>query len=64
MPTIQLPDGTQRDFPAGTRPREVAESIGRRLAEAALAVVADGAIVELDRPLEDTGKPITLRVLT
>ena len=64
MPTIQLPDGTLKDFPAGTRPREVAESIGRRLAEAALAVVADGAIVDLDHPLEETGRPIALRVLT
>ena len=53
MVEIQLPDGSIKAYPEGVRPREVAEGIGRRLAEAAVAAVADGAIVDLDRPLED-----------
>ncbi len=65
MVEIQLPDGSIKSFPEGVRPREVAEGIGRRLAEAAIAAVADGTIVDLDRPLEDgKGTPIALRLLT
>ncbi len=65
MVKIKLPDGSVKEFPDGVRPREVAEGIGRRLAEAAVAAVVDGTIVDLDRPLEDgEGSPIEFRVLT
>ncbi|QDV32942.1 threonine--tRNA ligase [Tautonia plasticadhaerens] len=65
MVQIQLPDGSVKEFPEGVRPRDVAASIGKRLAEAAVAAVADGTVVDLDRPLEDgTGAPIAFRVLT
>ncbi|HWE36687.1 MAG TPA: threonine--tRNA ligase [Isosphaeraceae bacterium] len=65
MVAIKLPDGTVKEYPEGVRPREVAEGIGKRLAEAAVAAVADGKVVDLDRPLEDgTGTPIELRILT
>ena len=65
MVQIQLPDGSVKEFPEGVRPREVAASIGKRLAEAAVAAVANGAVVDLDRPIEDgTGGPIAFRVLT
>ena len=66
MVQIKLPDGSVKEFPEGVRPREVAEGIGKRLAEAAVAAVADGTIVDLDRPLEDDGNgtPIELRILT
>jgi threonyl-tRNA synthetase len=50
--TVSLPDGSTREYPAGVTPAEVAASIGRRLAEAAVAARVDGAIVDLDRPLE------------
>ena len=53
MVQIKLPDGTVKEFPEGVRPREVAEGIGKRLADAAIAAVADGSVVDLDRPLED-----------
>ena len=53
MVQIKLPDGSVKEFPEGVRPREVAEGIGKRLAEAAVAAVADGTVVDLDRPLED-----------
>src|SRR4051794_17500094 len=51
MVQIKLPDGSVKECPAGVSPREVAESIGRRLADAAVAAVANGTIVDLDRPL-------------
>jgi threonyl-tRNA synthetase len=65
MLQIKLPDGSLKEYPEGTSPRQVAEGIGKRLAEAAVAAVANGSIVDLDRPLEDTpGAPIELRLLT
>ena len=45
--------GRSRNIPRGSGPREVAEGIGKRLAEAAVAAVADGTVVDLDRPLEN-----------
>ncbi|HEX8200709.1 MAG TPA: threonine--tRNA ligase, partial [Isosphaeraceae bacterium] len=65
MVQIKLPDGSLKEYPEGVRPRDVARGIGPRLAEAAVAAVADGAVVDLDRPLEDgTARPIELRLLT
>ncbi|CAN5902736.1 threonine--tRNA ligase [soil metagenome] len=65
MVQIQLPDGSVKEFPEGVRPREIAEGIGKRLAEAAIAAVADGAVVDLDRPLENGQKtPIAFKLLT
>src|SRR6476619_4996071 len=65
MLQIKLPDGSVKEYPEGVRPREVAEGIGRRLADAAVAAVADGNVVDLDRPLENgREEPIDLRLLT
>ncbi len=65
MVQIKLPDGSVKEYPEGVRPREVAEGIGKRLADAAVAAVADGTVVDLDRPLEDgSQRPIELRLLT
>ncbi|MGE3818249.1 MAG: threonine--tRNA ligase [Isosphaeraceae bacterium] len=65
MVQIKLPDGTVKEFPDGVRPREVAEGIGKRLAEAAVAAVANGKIIDLDLPLENgQGSPVELRLLT
>ncbi|HEV3121316.1 MAG TPA: threonine--tRNA ligase [Isosphaeraceae bacterium] len=65
MLELKLPDGSVKTFPEGVRPREVAEGIGKRLAEAAIAAVANGTIVDLDRPLEAPAHaPIVFRVLT
>jgi threonyl-tRNA synthetase len=50
---VRLPDGSEKEFPAGVTPREVAESIGPRLARAALAARLDGRVVDLDRPIEE-----------
>jgi threonyl-tRNA synthetase len=49
--TVKLPDGSTREYPAGVTPGEVAASIGRRLADAAVAAAVDGVTVDLDRPI-------------
>ena len=65
MVQIKLPDGSVKEYPDGVSPREVAAGIGKRLAEAAVAAVAQGKIVDLDRPLEDgDAAPIEMRILT
>ncbi len=50
--TLTLPDGSQREYPAGTTGAEVAASIGRGLAKAALAVAVDGDPIDLNRPID------------
>ncbi|MBT8212584.1 MAG: TGS domain-containing protein, partial [Acidimicrobiia bacterium] len=50
-----LPDGSAREFPSGTTGLEVAESIGARLAKAAVAVTVDGEQFDVFRPLEAGG---------
>ncbi len=50
--TITLPDGSTREVDPGSTPADVAGSIGKRLAKAAVAARVDGEPVDLDRPLE------------
>ena len=49
---ITLPDGSRREVPAGSSARQIAEGIGPGLARAALAARVNGAVWDLDRPLE------------
>ena len=58
---VTLPDGSTREVPAGTTSRQVAESIGAGLARAAVAARVNGAVWDLDRPLEADA---TLAILT
>ena len=51
MLQLKLPDGSIREVPVGTRPRDVAESIGKRLAAASIAARINGEIVDLDKEL-------------
>jgi threonyl-tRNA synthetase len=51
MITLRLPDRSIKQVPEGSRPRDVALAIGKRLAEAAVAARVDGVIWDLDRPL-------------
>src|SRR5579862_3431259 len=51
MLKLRLPDGSIREAAPGTTGRQVAEGIGKRLAQAAVAVEFDGKIVDLDREL-------------
>ncbi|HXW39504.1 MAG TPA: threonine--tRNA ligase [Acidimicrobiales bacterium] len=53
MVTVRLPDGSTKEFESGTTARQLAESIGPRLAKAALAATLDGRQVDLETPLED-----------
>jgi len=65
MVQIKLPDGSVKDYPDTVSPREVAQGIGKRLADAAVAAMSGGRVVDLDRPVEDgNGEPIELRILT
>ena len=51
--TITLPDGSQRSLAEGATATTVAESIGSRLAKAAVAAVVNGDEWDLGRPLPD-----------
>jgi threonyl-tRNA synthetase len=51
--TITLPDGSAREVAAGTTALDVASSIGKRLAKAAVAANVDGNEVDLGRELHD-----------
>jgi threonyl-tRNA synthetase len=65
--TLKLPDGSSKQVPPGTRPRDVAESIGKRLAQAAVAAKVNGTVVDLDRELTPDLAPdgdVPFQVLT
>jgi threonyl-tRNA synthetase len=64
MLTLKLPDGSRRQVPPGSRPREVAEAIGKRLAQAAVAAKIDGVVVDLDREMPPDGGEVAFQVLT
>jgi threonyl-tRNA synthetase len=56
MPTITLPDGSQRQFPAAVSGAELAASIGAGLAKAALAVKIDGKVKDLATVIDHDAK--------
>ncbi|MEX2583734.1 MAG: threonine--tRNA ligase [Gemmatimonadota bacterium] len=58
---VKLPDGSERRYPAGTSVLAVAESIGARLAKAALAAKVNGKVVDLANPIEEDA---TVEILT
>src|SRR5687767_11529834 len=51
--TISLPDGSQKELPAGSTAADLAAAIGARLAKAAVAATIDGAEADLSQPLPD-----------
>ena len=51
--TISLPDGSSREYPAGSTALDVASSIGSRLAKAAVAATVDGTETDLTAPVPD-----------
>lgn len=53
--TLTFPDGSPHEFPTGTTGRLVAESIGKRLAQDALAAKLDDRIIELSLPIDKSG---------
>lgn len=52
---LTLPDGSVKEVPKGTTGRAVAESIGARLAADALAIKLNGGLLDLSRPLTESG---------
>jgi threonyl-tRNA synthetase len=48
---LTLPDGSVKEMPAGTPARALAEAAGPRLAKAAIAVMVDEDVWDLDRPI-------------
>jgi threonyl-tRNA synthetase len=62
--TLKLPDGSTRQVAPGTRPRDVAEGIGKRLAEAAVAAKVNGQVVDLDRELPPQSGEVPFQILT
>ncbi len=52
MTTIQLPDGSTRDFNGPVTPAQVAESIGPGLAQSAIGARVDGELVDLQHTIE------------
>jgi len=50
--SITLPDGSKRDYPAGTTPAEVASDISKSLGKAAVAAKVDGQLSDLSVPLK------------
>ena len=49
---VTLPDGSRRSFDGPVTGADVAASIGARLAKDALAIKVDGALRDLERPIE------------
>ena len=63
MPKIKItyPDGSVKEFEKGTTAKQIAESIGRKLAADALAAKVDDKLVDLDIPIEKDAK---LQIIT
>src|SRR5437773_5334550 len=67
--TLRLPDGSIKEVPTDSRPRDVAESIGRRLAQAAIAAKVNSQVVDLDREFSSIEGPngaeaVSFQILT
>ncbi|WP_373352887.1 threonine--tRNA ligase [Pseudoroseicyclus sp. CXY001] len=60
--SLTFPDGSSRDYPAGTTPAEVAQSIAPSLAKRAISAALDGQHWDLQWPLERSGE-ITIHTM-
>jgi len=58
---VKFPDGSEKEFPKGTTPLDIAKTISSRLADAALVAKTNGDLIDLARPLE---KDTDLQLLT
>src|SRR4051812_10036961 len=56
MVALRLPDGSLKEAAPGSTSRQIAESIGKRLAQAAIAAKVDGEIVDLLHELPREGE--------
>jgi threonyl-tRNA synthetase len=64
MITLRLPNGDTKQVAEGTRPREVAEGIGKRLAQAAVAAKVNGEVVDLTKELPAGDGDVPFQILT
>jgi len=51
---LTLPDGSVKNLPQGATPADLAQSIGQRLFDDAVAAVVDGQLVDLNCPLDNS----------
>jgi threonyl-tRNA synthetase len=51
MASVKLPDGSIKDIPDGSTVGQLADSIGKRLGQAAIVGKVDGKLVDLSHPL-------------
>jgi threonyl-tRNA synthetase len=58
---LTLPDGSAREVSPGITGADFAETIGKGLAKAALAIELDGRVRDLSAPIHDSAK---VRILT
>ncbi len=63
MPTVLLPDGSSKILQAGSSAYDLAEGIGKRLAQAAIAAIVDGKVTDLAMPLPE-GADLKIKLLT
>jgi len=61
MVTLEFPDGTKKEFEKGISGKEIAQSIGPRLAQAALAIEVDGKVKDLSAKVDTDSR---IRILT
>src|SRR3990167_8935406 len=61
MVEITFPDGSKKAFNKGITAREIAQSIGQRLAQSALAAKVNDKIVDLSEPIHADS---TVQILT
>jgi len=63
MISVELPDGSVKEYADGSSAWDVASSIGQRLANACVAAEVNGKVVDLKLPLPE-GAPVKLKLLT
>jgi len=52
MVQVELPDGSTKEVPEGSSPKDIASSIGERLARQSVAARVDGKLVDVTYPLQ------------
>jgi len=52
---IKFPDGQVKSYANGSRPSDILEEIGGRLAREAIAAIFNDAVIDLSKPLQDNG---------
>src|SRR5919112_6034597 len=52
MITLTFPDGARREYPEGVTGREIVEGIAKSLARRTVAMALDGALADLNDPIE------------